>query len=242
MIDVSGLHKHYGDVHAVADVSFNAADRAITALLGPNGAGKSTTLRMLSTVIAPSSGEARVDGFEVRQEPLEVRRRIGILPHRPGIYRRLTALENINYFGRLHGLSKVAINERTDELIDMLDMSEFAHRRAAGFSQGQQVKVALARALVHSPANIILDEPTNGLDVMATRALRDIIRSLRDSGVCVLFSSHIMQEVANLCDHMVIIDHGRIAFDGSPDALTEITGEPDLENAFVAILSSQTPS
>ena len=237
MIEVSGISKHFGSVTAVDDVSFRAEDGRITALLGPNGAGKSTTFRILSTVIRPDTGTARINGEDVAEAPLAVRSSIGVLPHNAGIYSRLSAKENVRYFGELHGLSKATIEAQLEHLIKRLDMADFADRRTAGFSQGQRVKVALARALIHDPKHVILDEPTNGLDVMATRGLRDIIRGLRDEGRCILFSSHIMQEVAALCDDLVIIDHGRVQFDGTLNALREQAGEEDLEEAFISLLA-----
>jgi sodium transport system ATP-binding protein len=239
VIEVESLAKRFGAVEAVRSVSFTAADGCITGLLGPNGAGKSTTLRMLYTVLRPDAGSARIDGADVVAEPLAARRSIGVLPHSAGIYRQLTARENIRFYGELHGLAAPALRRRVDELIDRLGMAEFADRRAAGFSQGQRIKVALARALVHSPRNVLLDEPTNGLDVMATRALRDLIRGLRAEGHCVLFSSHVMQEVAALCDEVVIIDHGEVAASGTPETIQSRFGGASLEEAFVRVLGEQ---
>lgn len=239
MIEVEALAKRFGPVEAVRDVSFSAADGRITGLLGPNGAGKSTTLRMLYTVLRPDAGSARIDGTDVVADPLAARRSIGVLPHSAGIYRQLTARENIRFYGELHGLAPALLRRRIDELVGRLDMTEFADRRADGFSQGQRIKVALARALVHSPRNVLLDEPTNGLDVMATRALRELIRGLRAEGHCVLFSSHVMQEVAALCDDVVIIDHGRVAASGSPEALQARFGGSSLEETFVRVLGEQ---
>ena len=239
MIEVEGLAKRFGPVEAVREVSFSAADGRITGLLGPNGAGKSTTLRMLYTVLRPDAGSARIDGTDVVADPLAARRSIGVLPHSAGIYRQLTARENIRFYGELHGLAPALLRRRIDELVGRLDMTEFADRRADGFSQGQRIKVALARALVHSPRNVLLDEPTNGLDVMATRALRELIRGLKAEGHCVLFSSHVMQEVAALCDDVVIIDHGRVAACGSPEALQARFGGASLEETFVRVLGEQ---
>ena len=239
MIEVEALAKRFGPVEAVREVSFSAADGRITGLLGPNGAGKSTTLRMLYTVLRPDAGSARIDGTDVVADPLAARRSIGVLPHSAGIYRQLTARENIRFYGELHGLAPALLRRRIDELVGRLDMTEFADRRADGFSQGQRIKVALARALVHSPRNVLLDEPTNGLDVMATRALRELIRGLRAEGHCVLFSSHVMQEVAALCDDVVIIDHGRVAASGSPAALQARFGGSSLEETFVRVLGEQ---
>ena len=239
MIEVSALAKRFGEVQAVREVSFAAADGRITGLLGPNGAGKSTTLRMLYTVLKPDGGSARIDGIDVVADPLAARRSIGVLPHSAGIYRQLTARENIRFYGELHGMDRASLRRRVEELIERLGMQEFADRRCGGFSQGQRVKVALARALVHSPRNVLLDEPTNGLDVMATRALRDLIRGLRAEGHCVLFSSHVMQEVAALCDEVVIIDHGEVAAAGTPTELQARFGGDSLEDTFVRVLGEQ---
>jgi sodium transport system ATP-binding protein len=233
VIRVDGLHKSFGNVHAVRGVSFEAPDGKITGLLGPNGAGKSTTLRVLYTVLKPDEGKAIIDGHDVVTDSLAARRVTGALPHGAGLYPHLTAWENIAYYARLCGLPRQEIPARIESIIELLDIGEFAHRRTKGFSQGQRTKVALARALVHDPQNVILDEPTNGLDVMATRSLRDLIMKLRDSGRCVLFSSHVMQEVAALCDDIVIIAHGQVAIDDSPDGIRRKTGCDDLEDAFV---------
>ncbi len=233
MIEVSGLSKSFGKVEAVKDVSFDAADGRITGLLGPNGAGKSTTMRILCTVLKADRGTARVDGVEVGAEPLTARRRMGVLPHSAGLYPHLTARENVRYYGRLHGLAPRPLERRIDQLVTLLEMREFIDRRSKGFSHGQRTKVALARALVHEPRNVILDEPTSGLDVMATRSLRTLVRRLRDDGVCVLFSSHVMQEVAALCDRIVIIGCGQVVANGTPDDIRRQMGMDDLEEAFV---------
>jgi sodium transport system ATP-binding protein len=235
MIEVQHLSKHFGAVQAVQDVSFRAPDGCITGLLGPNGAGKSTTLRVISTVLDADRGEVRVDGGDARADRNMVRMKLGVLPHASGLYPRLSARENIRYFGELNGLAGKPLTARVDELMALLEIGEFADRKAKGFSQGQRIKVALARALVHGPRNVVLDEPTNGLDVMATRALRGLIRKLREQGHCVVFSSHVMQEVAALCDDIVIIAQGRIVAHGTPDALRQQTGEQDLEEAFVKL-------
>jgi len=239
MIEVESLVKRFGAVEAVRDVSFTAADGRITGLLGPNGAGKSTTLRMLYTVLRPDAGSARIDGLDVLADSLAARRAMGVLPHSSGIYPQLTARENIRFYGELHGMRRAALTRRVDELVAELGMADFADRRARGFSQGQRIKVALARALVHSPRNVLLDEPTNGLDVMATRALRDLIRRLRANGHCVLFSSHVMQEVAALCDEVVIIDRGRVVAAGTPAAIQGSFGGASLEEAFVRVLGER---
>ncbi|RAN75172.1 ABC transporter [Bacillus sp. SRB_336] len=238
MIEVRDLHKAFGAVKAVDGVSFTARDGEITGLLGPNGAGKTTTLRMLYTLMAPDRGQVLVDGIDAAVDPLGVRRQLGVLPDARGLYKRLTARENIDYFARLHGLPEDLLKSRREALVEALEMADIADRRTEGFSQGQRVKTAIARALVHDPRNVILDEPTNGLDVMATRALRQFMARLKAEGRCVLFSSHIMQEVAALCDRIVVIAHGRVVADESPDALRVQTGENNLEDAFVKIIGS----
>ncbi len=238
MIEVKDLHKAFGSVHAVNGVSFTARDGEITGLLGPNGAGKTTTLRMLYTLMTPDRGQVLVDGIDAATDALAVRRLLGVLPDARGLYKRLTARENIDYFARLHGVPEDQLVARREALIGALEMEDIAARRTEGFSQGQRVKTAIARALIHDPRNVILDEPTNGLDVMATRAMRRFMHKLKDEGRCVLFSSHIMQEVAALCDRIVVIAHGRVVADESPDALREQTGEANLEDAFVKIIGS----
>ena len=237
MIKVSGIHKSFGKVRAVRGVSFEAPDGKITGLLGPNGAGKSTTLRVLYTVLKPDEGNASIDGCDVVADSLAARRRIGALPHGAGLYPHLSARENIAYYAKLCGLEKGAIEERVESLVDLLEIGDFADRKTKGFSQGQRTKVAIARSLVHSPQNVILDEPSNGLDVMATRSLRDLILKLKEAGHCVLFSSHVMQEVAALCDDIVIIANGKVAIDDSADGIRERTGCDDLEDAFVRAIA-----
>ena len=226
-------------VVAVDDVGFEARDGEITGLLGPNGAGKTTTLRMLYTLMRPESGRVLVDGHDVASEPEYARRALGVLPDARGVYKRLTARENIRYFGELHGMPPAHIAERTRELAAALQMEDFLDRQTEGFSQGQRTKTAIARALVHDPKNVILDEPTNGLDVMTTRGLRDFLRHLRGEGRCVIFSSHIMQEVAALCDRIVVIAKGTVMVAGTPDELRAQTGESNLEDAFVKAIGSE---
>ncbi|MEL7184803.1 MAG: ATP-binding cassette domain-containing protein [Pseudomonadota bacterium] len=236
MIKVDQIHKSFGKVHAVRGVSFDAPDGKITGLLGPNGAGKSTTLRILYTVLRPDGGNATIDGADVVTDSLGARSRIGALPHGAGLYPHLTARENIEYYARLCGMENGTIGDRINDIVKLLEIEDFVDRRTKGFSQGQRTKVALARALVHNPQNVILDEPTNGLDVMATRSLRNLILKLRDDGRCVLFSSHVMQEVAALCDDICIIANGQVAIDDSADGIRERTGCDDLEDAFVAAI------
>jgi sodium transport system ATP-binding protein len=239
MIEVRDLHKAFGAVKAVDGVSFRAADGQITGLLGPNGAGKTTSLRMLYTLMTPDRGQVLVDGIDATLDPQAVRRRLGVLPDSRGLYKRLSSRENIRYFGRLHGMDDALIAQRTEALAKALEMGDIIDRRTEGFSQGQRVKTAIARALVHDPRNVILDEPTNGLDVMATRAMRRFLHQLRDEGRCVLFSSHIMQEVAALCDRIVIIARGQVVAEGTPDELREQTGESNLEDAFVKAIGTE---
>lgn len=238
MISVKDLHKAFGAVKAVDGVSFEARDGRITGLLGPNGAGKSTTLRVLYTVLRPDQGTALIDGANVVADSLQARSKIGVLPHGAGLYPHLSARENIAYYARLYGMDCDQIDEQVQRIIDQLDITDIADRRTKGFSQGQRTKVALARALVHGPQNIILDEPSNGLDVMAIRSLRELIRTLKNAGKCVLFSSHVMQEVAALCDEIVIIAEGRVAMHDSPDGIRNQTGCDDLEDAFVRAITA----
>jgi sodium transport system ATP-binding protein len=237
LIEATHLAKHFGAVTAVRDVSLRAADGRITGLVGPNGAGKSTTLRIFYTVLRPDAGDALIDGHSVVRSPLEAARRLGVLAHGAGLYPNLTARENILYFAALHGLAPHAARERAAGLIALLEMEEFADRRARGFSQGQRVKTALARALVHRPRNVVLDEPTNGLDVMAVVALRRLLAALRDEGHCVLFSSHVMHEVSALCDEVVVIAHGTVLASGSAGEIRARTGAASLEEAFVRLIA-----
>ena len=234
-----GRGKDKTPVIAVDDVGFTARDGEITGLLGPNGAGKTTTLRMLYTLMSPESGRVLVDGIDVASDAERVRRNLGVLPDARGVYKRLTARENIDYFGKLHGMSAAEIAARTGRLAQALQMEDFLDRATEGFSQGQRTKTAIARALVHDPKNVILDEPTNGLDVMTTRGLREFLRQLRAEGRCVIFSSHIMQEVAALCDRIVIIANGRVMAEGTPEELRAKAGIDNLEDAFVRLIGSE---
>jgi sodium transport system ATP-binding protein len=242
VIKVENLHKSFGDkkkpVHAVAGVSFTALDGQITGLLGPNGAGKTTTMRMLYTLMTPDRGHVLVDGLDAVTQATQVRQCLGVLPDARGLYKRLSARENIEYFARLQGVPENLIKTRVENLSKRLDMTDILDRRTEGFSNGQRVKTALARTLVHDPKNVILDEPTNGLDVMSTRSLRKVMLGLRDEGRCVLFSSHIMQEVAALCDTIVVIAKGHVVASGSADALRELGKSHNLEDAFVNIIGS----
>jgi sodium transport system ATP-binding protein len=240
MIEARDLSKRFvlprgHEVEAVRHVSFVAPDGAITALLGPNGAGKTTTLRMISTLVAPSSGSACVDGLDTRDKPYAVRARLGVLSDARGLYGRLTARENIAYYGELRGLDRGRIAASIGRLAAWLDLEALLDRRTDGFSQGERMKVAIARSLVHDPPNVVLDEPTNGLDVMTTRKLREVVRRLREEGRCVLFSSHVMQEVTALCDTIVIVARGAVVASGTPESLLAASGRDNLEDAFVAL-------
>ena len=236
MIEALGLCKHFGGIEAAHNVTFTARNGEITGLLGANGAGKSTTLRMLYGVLTPDSGRACIDGIDIRGETSAARKHLGVMPHATGLYNNLTARENIQYFGRLHGMRRKVLKSRIAELAGTLGMGEFIDRRVKGFSQGQRIKVALARALVHDPGNVVLDEPTNGLDVMAIRNLREMLKNLKSHGRCVLFSSHVMQEVAALCDRAVIIGRGRVLADSTVQEIRVRSGRESLEEAFLEVL------
>jgi sodium transport system ATP-binding protein len=223
-------------------VSFSALDGRITGLLGPNGAGKTTTLRMVAGLIPPDAGNITIDGFDVTTRPREALARMGVLSDARGLYPRLSARENIVYYGALQGMPRDLANERAEALARLLEMTPLLDRRTDGFSQGERMKTALARALIHDPPNIVLDEPTNGLDVLGTRALRESLRRLctpEGGGKCIVFSTHIMQEVQRLCDHVVVVSHGRTVAEGTVDELLERTGLSDFEEAFVELAFAQ---
>ena len=242
MIEVHDLRKRFGEVVAVDGISFRAEDGKVTALLGPNGAGKTTTLRTIYGLIKPDGGHVSIDGFDIAAQPMAAQSRIGALPEARGAYPRLTPREHVQYFARLQGLSRRDSDERCEALVERLGMAEIADRRTEGFSHGERTKVALARALVHEPQNVLLDEPTNGLDVLSTRAIRDLVRQLRGEGKCVLFSSHVMQEVAALCDSIVVVSNGSVVAQGTPDDLRAATGRENLEDAFVALTQESEAS
>jgi len=239
MIKVHNLHKSFGKVKAVRGISFEVRDGEITGLLGPNGAGKTTTLRMLYSLLPPDEGEISIDGLDPTRDAMAIKRTLGVVPDSRGLYTRMSARENIAYFGKLHGMPVKEIKLRIEELVETLDMADFIERRTEGFSQGQRVKVAIARAMVHKPQTVLLDEPSNGLDVMSTRALRRYILSLKNAGHSVVLSTHIMQEVAALCDRIVIIANGKIAANGTSAALLKKSGCNSLEDAFVRLIGSE---
>ena len=238
MIRLDSLEKRFGDVVAVDGISLDAPDGRVTGLLGPNGAGKSTTLRLVYGVQRPDGGRALVDGIDVATDRRQALARLGVLPHNAGLYPHLTARENIRYYGALQGLGRAALERRIDQLGELLELGSLLERRTKGFSQGERVKVSLARALVHEPRNLVLDEPTAGLDVLATRNVRELVRRLRDEGHCILFTSHVMQEVAALCDDIAIVARGRIVARGTPAELAATVPGGSLEDAFVAALSA----
>lgn len=235
MIEVRDVVKSFGAVHAVAGATFTVPDGAITTLLGANGSGKTTTLSMIMNLLTPDQGEVRVDGRRVDRHQVEARRRLGWFPDAFGLYPRLTAREHIRYFGELHGLEGKMLEDSIDRTVAELDMDDIANRRTEGFSTGQRMKVALARAMVHSPPNLILDEPTRGLDIFSVRLLRNTLRRLRDEGCAILMSSHIMAEVEELSDKIVVISNGKVAAEGSAAELVAKTAAPNLEEAFVRL-------
>ena len=239
MIKVHNLHKSFGKVKAVRGISFEVRDGEITGLLGPNGAGKTTTLRMLYSLLPPDEGEISIDGLDPTRDAMSIKRTLGVVPDSRGLYTRMSARENIAYFGKLHGMPVKEIKLRIEELVETLDMADFIERRTEGFSQGQRVKVAIARAMVHKPQTVLLDEPSNGLDVMSTRALRRYILGLKNAGHSVVLSTHIMQEVAALCDRIVIIADGKIAANGTSAQLLQKSGCNSLEDAFVRLIGSE---
>jgi len=242
MIEVHNLHKSFKakkeTVKALNGLSFQANDGEITGILGPNGAGKTTCLRTLYGLLTADEGYATIDGIQVAKEPLKARAQLGIFPDKFGLYERLTAYEQIDYFASLHGLNGQNKHQAIEQIIQDLGMQELAHRKTAGFSQGQRMKVTLAQALVHQPQNFVLDEPTRGLDVMSTRILRNHLAKFKEKGHCILFSSHVMQEVAALCDRVIIVADGKLAAQGTPQELCDLAGEKSLEDAFVKLIGS----
>jgi sodium transport system ATP-binding protein len=240
MIEVENLVKHFGPVRAVDGLSFTAAEGEILGLLGPNGAGKTTTLRMLSTVLRPSGGTARIGGHDLIREPSAVRAALGVLPEYWGLYGRLTPREHLRYFGRLYGMEASRLERRIDEVVALLEIGEYADRRCEPFSKGMKQKVALGRAIVHDPRHLLLDEPTAGLDVMSARGVRELIARFRDEGRCVILSTHILAEAERLCDRLALIHRGRIVAGGTPEEVRRQAGRESLEEAFVSLVGEPT--
>ena len=239
MIAVANLYKKIGDVQALDNLSLEAEDGQITGLLGPNGAGKTTCLRTIFGLLKADAGSATINGFDVAKQPIAAKRELGLFPDPFGIYERLTPREYIQYFAELSGLSRQTAADATRQVIVDLQLSEIADRRCKGFSQGQRMKTALAQAIVHRPKNIVLDEPTSGLDVMNTRVLRDVLRRLRNQGHCILFSSHVIQEVTSLCDRVVVMANGRVMAVGSPQQLCSQSNKDSLEEAFISLIGTE---
>ncbi len=238
MITADGLAKSFGEIQAVKEVSFTAKNGEATGLLGPNGSGKSTTLRVIYGLLKQDTGTASIDGVDILAETRKAQGMMGVLTDTHALYVRLTAREHIHYFGRLHGVDENKLENNTDELLRLLDMQSIADRRVEGFSQGEKTKVCLARALIHDPPNVLLDEPTNGLDVMTTKSVRDLISELKNRNICVTFSSHMMHEVARLCDHIVIISEGTVVTAGSAEEIRATAKEDNLEEAFIKLVEA----
>ncbi|MES2323931.1 MAG: ATP-binding cassette domain-containing protein [Pseudomonadota bacterium] len=239
MIEVNDVRKKFGAVQALGGVSFTARDGQITALLGPNGAGKTTLLRLLVGLLKRDTGTITIDGADPEKDPMAVRTNIGFLTDQFGLYERMSTREYLVYFGELNGMTARAANERVDEVSHLLVMDDILERRSKGFSQGQRIKVALARTLLHRPRNLLLDEPSRGLDVMSTRALRSALTALRQDGCCVIMATHVMQEVTHLCDDVIVIAKGHTVAQGSPQQLCQRTGIPNLEDAFVSLVGTE---
>lgn len=241
MIEVRDLKKQFGEVKAVDGVSFTAKSGAITGLLGPNGAGKTTTIRMIGTLISIDAGSVMIGDINVAGDPDGARRACGLLTDSRGVYTRMTARENIRYYAELRGIDVARSEKVLARFVDWLDMKDILDRRTDGFSQGERMKVAITRALIHEPGTVILDEPTNGLDVMSTRALRELIKRLKAEGQTVMFSSHVMQEVAALCDEIIIIARGRVTAQGTTGQLLAMSGKDNLEDAFIVLAETHEP-
>lgn len=240
MIKIENLSRRFGDIVAVDDLSLQAGDGRITGLLGPNGAGKTTTLRTIYGLQKPGQGKIMIDGVDIASDHLDAVRRLGIFPDSIGLYDRLTTREHLHFYGQMHGLRGADLEAAIDRTRGYFLIDDLLDRRCQGFSHGQQMKVALSRALIHHPQNLILDEPTNGLDVMSIRLLRQLLQRLRDEeGQCILFSSHVMQEVSALCDHIYIMAEGKLKAQGTPEELCDLAGEKNLEDAFIKLLGTE---
>jgi sodium transport system ATP-binding protein len=244
MIEIENLSKYFRGkrfkkVQAVNGVSFNVEDGEVLGLLGPNGAGKTTIMRLLGTVLQPSGGTARVGDFDVRQYPNEVRRVLGVLPEYWGLYERFSPREHLLLFGKFYHMNGTTLEKRIDELISLLDMGEYADRPCKRFSKGMSQKVALARALIHDPSHLLLDEPTAGLDVMSARQVRTLITRARDEGKCIIVSTHILSEAERLCDRLVFLDRGQVVAEGTPPELRQQAGVDSLEDAFLKMVGRE---
>ena len=239
MIEVEDVRKQFGEVQALGGVSFTARDGQITALLGPNGAGKTTLLRTLIGLLKRDHGAISIDGIDPEKDPLAVRRNIGFLTDQFGLYERLTTREYLNYFGQLNDMDRATLRRRIGEVCELLGMDDILERPTKGFSQGQRIKVALARTLLHRPRHLLLDEPSRGLDVMSTRALRTALHALREDGCCVIMATHVMQEVTALCEDVIVIAKGHTVAQGSPAELCRRTGIDSLEDAFVNLVGTE---
>lgn len=237
MIEIKAVRKNFGHTVAVKDISLSLEPGKSIGLLGPNGAGKTTCLRMLCGLISPDGGSINIDGVDVKNDPIQCQMKLGVLPDNCGLYTRLTAFENIEYFAKLYGLAPNTIKQRINDLCMQLDMGSILHRKTAGFSQGERMKVALARALVHNPPYLILDEPTNGLDVLTTRAVRDLLKNKLADGVGIIFSSHLMHEVEHLCQDITIVINGAVRAQGARQDVITQSQTSDLESAFAAYCS-----
>ena len=242
MIHVRHLSKHYADLRrgrfvALDDVTFDAVPGQIYGLLGPNGAGKTTALRVLSTVLRPTSGTATINGYDVVEQPSRVRHQIGFMSANTGVYDRMTAWEMVEYFGRLYGIAEAPLRERMEDLFERLQMNDIRDLLGAKMSTGMQQKVSIARAIVHDPPVLIFDEATSGLDVLVARALLQTVAELRDQGKCIVFSTHIMREAEKLCDRIAIMHRGHILAEGSLDELRSEYGQDDLEELFFQLIS-----
>ena len=242
MIRVSKLTKYYTDLRrgkfvALGGIDFEAAPGQIYGLLGPNGAGKTTALRILSTVLSPSSGSAKINGFDVVTHSAEVRRQIGFVSANTAVYDRMTGWEMVEYFGRLHGLPEESLRPRMEQIFARLKMDDLRDVLGAKMSTGMKQKVSIARAIVHDPPVLIFDEATSGLDVLVARALLNTVAELRDHGKCILFSTHIMREAEKLCDRVAILHRGQILAEGTVEALRDQYHEHDLEELFFQLIS-----
>lgn len=242
MIHVRELTKSYadlrrGDFVAVDNISFDALPGQIYGLLGPNGAGKTTALRILSTMLQPTSGKATVNGYDVLTQPALVRRQIGYVSMNTAVYDRMTAWEMVEYFGRLYGIAPGNLRERMETIFERLQMNEIRNLLGAKMSTGMKQKVSIARAIVHDPPVLIFDEATSGLDVLVARALLKTVMELREQGKCIVFSTHIMREVERLCDRIAILHRGHILAEGTLGELADRHGEPDLEELFFRLIS-----